>query len=123
MILWFNFTAEMRGEYSSEAAQHRKRRSMQQHMTNAETFDRLMRELTGEAALRPRRPKKVPQIAKLVSRVEVGSEVIVGLRGGGRIEGRVARKLERAVVIESDGGADIIVLTSASSSTRVLART
>ena len=54
------------------------------------------------------------------SRVDVGSKVIVGLRGGGRVEGILARRNEHGVVLRCEGAADVVVLASASSVTRVL---
>ncbi|MBX3199414.1 MAG: hypothetical protein KF850_19965 [Labilithrix sp.] len=88
-------------------------------------IDRMMRELTGEASLRPRRSKLVPESARKFmsspsTRVQDGSRVVVGLKGGGRVEGTLARRLGRGVVIENEEGADVVVLDSAGCATRVL---
>lgn len=76
---------------------------------------RYLRRLRSEEA-----KKEAPQ--KPPSRVEVGSKVIVGLRGGGRVEGILARRSGHGVVIEDEEGADVIVLESASYGTRVLTK-
>lgn len=76
-----------------------------------EEIDQAMRALRAQGGLRRRKPP---------SRVEVGNKVLIGLRGGGRVEGILARKNGHGVVIESEEGADVVVLASASSVTRVL---
>jgi hypothetical protein len=45
-------------------------------------------------------------------RAEVGSKVIVRLRGGGRVEGILAHRTDNFVVIRNDGG-EVVVLESA----------
>lgn len=52
--------------------------------------------------------------------VEVGSRVRVGLRGGGRVEGILVRRIDQGVVLRCEGAADVIVLEGASSVTKVL---
>lgn len=86
-------------------------------MPSAEALRRAHLEI--EQAMRDLRAKNA---VKPASRVSVGSEVIVGLRGGGRVAGILARRISNGVVIESDEGANVIILDGASSATRVLAK-
>lgn len=75
-------------------------------------IEQAMRDLRAQGGVRRRRS----------SRVEVGSKVIVGLHGGGQVEGTLARRARHGVVIESEHGADVVVLESASYATMVLNR-
>ena len=67
-----------------------------------------MNEAVRETISPPMRARSVP----------LGSSVIVGLRGGGVVEGCLARRLPNAMVITTDG-ADVVIIETASRGVRV----